>query len=126
MNKIIFIKDIKSYSPKNAFIARLTQEILTEDDLFNELNKQLFFPDYFGFNWNALSDCLNDFRWIEQEEIILIHYQNLLLDDLIMNIYLEVLLDAIEKWEERKDHYFEVVFPMDLEVKINHYLENIL
>ncbi|MFR9164902.1 MAG: barstar family protein [Dysgonomonas sp.] len=31
------------------------------------------FPNYFGFNWNALLDCLRDFDWIEEKYIILIH-----------------------------------------------------
>ena len=30
----------------------------TEDDILNLYNKQLRFPSYFGYNWDALKDIL--------------------------------------------------------------------
>lgn len=69
MQNIQFFVDPKSYNPKSdaIFIAHLPK-IESEEQLFNELNFKLKFPPYFGFNWNAIYDCLTDFSWIEQKK----------------------------------------------------------
>lgn len=30
------------------------------------------FPDYFGYNWDALADCLADLRWIDARGFVLL------------------------------------------------------
>jgi len=37
----------------------------TQQDLFNEFGAALQFGDYFGENWNAFNECINDLDWIE-------------------------------------------------------------
>jgi len=36
-----------------------------EDDLFGRIAQALEFPDWFGRNWDALFDCLNDLSWLD-------------------------------------------------------------
>jgi RNAse (barnase) inhibitor barstar len=35
----------------------------TRDDLFDEISAALQFPYYFGENWDALDECMNDLEW---------------------------------------------------------------
>lgn len=37
-----------------------------KDDVMNEFAKSCRFPEYFGRNWDALGDCLQDMTWFEE------------------------------------------------------------
>ena len=42
------------------------------DDLFRKISETMSFPDYFGMNWDALTDCLKDMEWLEAKGYVLI------------------------------------------------------
>jgi len=39
--------------------------------LLRELARALRFPDYFGYNWDALEDCLTDLGWLDARGTVL-------------------------------------------------------
>ena len=43
----------------------------TADNLFSEFSKVFEFPDYFGNNWAAFDECLNDLDWLEGKAYLL-------------------------------------------------------
>lgn len=43
----------------------------TASDVFEEFATILEFPDYFGHNWAALDECLNDLSWLPGHAYIL-------------------------------------------------------
>jgi RNAse (barnase) inhibitor barstar len=53
-------------------IAEVGAAIRSQEDLFRELARVLEFPDYFGHNWDAVSDCLSDLD-TEQPVVLLMH-----------------------------------------------------
>jgi RNAse (barnase) inhibitor barstar len=113
MEDIKFLNNPQSYNPENAFVVHLSG-INSEDEFFEQLSKKLLFPDYFGFNWNAIWDMLCDFHWIEQQKIVLIHDDLPILDKRKLHTYLEILVDAIKAWQDWKEgeeHSLDVVFP---------------
>jgi RNAse (barnase) inhibitor barstar len=102
--------DTPAYNTQEVFYARLDSEIYKQEQLFQALYYLLWFPGYFGFNWNALEDCLKDFSWISEKKIVLAHRGLPQIPDQELRIYLEILGAAVEKWAQIDRHTFEVVF----------------
>jgi hypothetical protein len=42
------------------------------DLLFEQFDRGLRFPDYFGWNWDALSDCLRDLAWFSADGYLIV------------------------------------------------------
>ncbi|MEV4924031.1 barstar family protein [Streptomyces roseoverticillatus] len=42
------------------------------DGVFEQFWEQFRFPDCFGWNWNALSGCLRDLRWLPAVRYLLV------------------------------------------------------
>lgn len=105
-----FIDGPVSYDTGKVFFARLDPLISNTDELLRSLYYLLWFPGYFGFNWNALEDCLRDFSWVSEEKIIIFHdaLPNISNDDL--KIYLEILRDTVLDWYGYEQHTLKVVF----------------
>ncbi|MFJ9714240.1 barstar family protein [Streptomyces sp. NPDC101234] len=55
------------------YVARLDgQEMRDTDAVFQQFYDGLRLPDYFGWNWDALSDCLRDLKWLSADHHVLI------------------------------------------------------
>ncbi|MDT0178006.1 barstar family protein [Enterobacter sp. BRE11] len=117
-----FIDGQASYNTGEVFFARLDPLISNTDELLKSLYYLLWFPGYFGFNWNALEDCLRDFNWINENKIIIVHdvLPNISKKDL--KIYLEILRDTALNWRDYDQHTLEVVF----QEKDREHITNIL
>ena len=103
-------------------MARLNKGIATVDELFKSLSYILWFPSYFGLNWDALFDCLRDLEWMPCRKVILIHEGLPLISDAELKIYLETLRDSILDWESDDEHSLEVVFQASDQPKVEKLL----
>jgi len=84
------------------FQAAIKDGIVGPEALFEEYDRHFNFP-HFGFNWDALDECLRDLQWISQPQIIITHHTLPELAASDFNVYLEVLCDAIESWRNCKE-----------------------
>lgn len=48
------------------------REIRDKTQFLKQTAKELNFPDYFGYNWDAFSDCLTDMSWIEGDGFVVL------------------------------------------------------
>lgn len=44
-------------------------ETPTKEQLINALGGALSFPDYFGRNWDAVEECMEDLDWLEGKDL---------------------------------------------------------
>ena len=55
------------------YVARLDgRQMCDTDAVFQQFYDGLRLPDYFGWNWNALYDCLRDLAWLPADQYVLI------------------------------------------------------
>lgn len=99
-------------------VTRVPGSLASKQELLEALAESLTLPGYFGFNWDALSDCLRDLHWQEERTLVIVHTDlpKLPLDDL--RTYLEVLAEAVESWSPDDEHRLSVVFPSQNEAEV--------
>lgn len=69
------------------------------------------FPDSFGSNWDALSDCLRDFSWCPARGYVILWHGGATLAEAMPDDFataLEIFRDAATYWKER-DRVFIVL-----------------
>ncbi|MDR1763281.1 MAG: barstar family protein [Dysgonamonadaceae bacterium] len=104
-----FINDVKEIGNINSYFVEIIGNNLSKEDLMNNYYTKFKFP-YFGFNWDALWDCLCDLDWIGLKDIIIYHEVLPKLEDKDFKIYFKILRDAIGNWNIWNEHNFKVYF----------------
>ncbi|TBV08078.1 barstar family protein [Stutzerimonas kirkiae] len=99
-----------SYDAAEVFYVRIDPAISTSEELLKALYYSLWFPGYFGFNWDALYDCLRDLEWIPRRKVVIVHSILPKLPESELKVYLEVLRDSALDWERDKMHDLEIFF----------------
>jgi len=98
------------YNGGEVFVARVDPTIADTDELLRSLYYLLWFPGYFGLNWNSLYDCLRNLDWISEKKVMIVHESLPSIPDADLCIYLEVLKDSVLDWVNDDRHQLEVVF----------------
>lgn len=85
----------------------------TKPELLRTLVQGLNIPGYFGWNWDALEECLRDLSWIPfPRHIVLFHEAVPLADNPgERSIYLDILKEAARDRGPGQPHVITVVFP---------------
>ena len=110
LSAFTFVSDTKDFVDSGARVARVAGAICTAQQLFDLFYRVLTLPGYFGFNWNALSDCLRDFHWVDERNVVIVHDELPELPSSDMRIYLDVLLEAVMDWKRDEAHSLKVIF----------------
>jgi RNAse (barnase) inhibitor barstar len=83
-------------------VARIDGASATDaDGLFDQLSQAFRFPAYFGWNWDALSECLGDLQWLPADRYLVVieHPKQLLLKDKSeRKIFFNILKRASREW----------------------------
>lgn len=94
-------------------------------ELFDEIAAVLQFPYYFGENWNAFDECLNDLDWLEGEAYLLMitDVSTVLIEESPQEFltFIKILRQACQEWSDisgqastgglvRESKPFKVVF----------------
>jgi hypothetical protein len=102
---------VKLFTSEN-FIAYMPKNITTEDGIFFSIAEVLKIPETLrtNLNWNSLRDLINDFHWIKEKNIYLIHEEYPKISQKSKEIYIEILSEANSLWKENQEHEFAAFF----------------
>ena len=78
-------------------------DVATKAEFFQASAQIMNFPDYFGDNWDAFSDCIDDLSWLSADGYILLYTQpdNFANSDPSeWSIALDIFQEAVESWKE--------------------------
>jgi len=93
--------------------------INNENELFKSLAEAFSFPDYFGNNWDALSDCLGDLTWLPASKgfVLIFESSDLMLSDcsFITGKLISLWLSVAELWSG-DEIPFHLIFSFDHDV----------
>jgi len=111
MRYFTFFEDFPIFNTSDTFIAHIPSNILSMEDFFYEIAQVLHFPEYFWNNWDAFEECMNDFSWIEEKNIILLHENVPRITPKDQKIYLEILKESQYDVNRYGVKNLEVYFP---------------
>ncbi|RKG53717.1 hypothetical protein D7X30_30105 [Corallococcus sp. AB011P] len=95
---------------ENSHLGRVPAGVVGKAQLMQSLSEALRFPDYFGRNWDALSECLRDLSWLPPGRVVLVHDALPELPSKDLHTYVEVLDAAVKDWKPGESYELVVVF----------------
>lgn len=75
------------------------QVLADKSGLLAALGWALEFPEYYGANWDALEECLNDMSWRSGPIALHISHADALAPELLHTL-IDIFSDAAEAWHE--------------------------
>ena len=102
-----------------AFVADLPASIRSKQKLLRTLADELRFPDFFGYNWDALEECLRDLSWLPAGNVQIQH-RDLPLSPGSQDrrTYLKILRAAAAFWEKSGSRLLVCQFPAEFQGKV--------
>jgi hypothetical protein len=113
-----FVDDLTGFRAPDWVVVRLPGRLSRKQDLLRALAVGLKFPGYFGYNWDALEECLDDLSWLgQQTRIVILHKYVPLRDDEQRRTYCSILRQAVASGK----HSLRVIFPQSAREEIEKY-----
>ena len=108
-----FVENLAGVDNSDARVVRIPAGLLRKRDLLTVFAHGLDFPGHFGWNWDALEECLRDLAWIEHPRRILLIHEGLPFQPDWDNraTYLCILKEAVAAWGPNRPHELIAVFP---------------
>ena len=83
---------------KNAFVCYIRGGLCkTSEDFLREVSSAMRFPYYFGWNWNALDECITDLEWLSFSTLFIVidQFDLMFKDEAPRDEYHEFLIDFL-------------------------------
>lgn len=109
--KFRFVADPVRFRPEGSHVGHVPAGVSGKEQLMLALEEALRLPDYFGRNWDALSDCLRDLSWLPPGRINLVHDALPDLSPKDLRTYVDVLATGMADWKPQESYELVVLFP---------------
>jgi hypothetical protein len=100
MEPFVLISDVTSLLDANTRLVEVPTELADKHALLTWYAEALQLPVHFGFNWDALDECLSDLSWIRERRVVLYHRTvPLEASPEDQKIYIDVVAAAARGWK---------------------------
>lgn len=108
----IFAESIPEWVEGARYVGHVRSGHASKRDLFSDISAAFKFPDYFGYNWNALIECLSDLEWIRPVDHVVVNHHGLpLAPGSDLEHYIGCLAACCRRSLECNDTSFWPLFP---------------
>jgi len=104
------LRDETAPTTAGPLVVRIPRGVTSKQALLAALAQGLRLPDYFGWNWDALEECLRDLSWLSAGREVVIEHAGLPLRGRSRRTYLQVLDAVARRWRERSERRVRIVF----------------
>lgn len=105
-----FISEMQENISSSTYLAVVDGNKITNlTELFNIFSIAFEFPDYFGNNWAAFDECINDLDWLNASSYILVieHMDSILDNKQNFNTFIRIICQTANEWQNgRKNDSF--------------------
>lgn len=122
MKGLSFYQERPVYVSDETFLLRIDPDISSVQELMNALYYGLWLPGHFGFNWNALFDCLLDLTWLPCDRVVIYHSSLPKLPRGELVRYISVLADAGGEHNDVERPRLSAVFPGEFSAQVLKYV----
>lgn len=99
--------ELQNYDKSKTRFVFIGPDLTDKHSLLKIISDELGFPDYFGFNWDALDECLRDLHWLTENYVVfVINEKNRILSKEPIgqkNVFFSCLNDASDFWDNIND-----------------------
>jgi hypothetical protein len=122
-----FVDNPAAWIDAGARVVRIPRGVRSKRALLAEYVDQLRLPKYFGWNWDALDECLRDLHWLPDARRVALVHEGLPLQRGARGrrTYLQLLRDAVAAWAAGDEHELIAIFPTQLREEIAHLLSDV-
>lgn len=89
--------DIPQLASTGVRIVRVPRGLRSKEKLLGVYAERLEFPDYFGWNWDALEECLRDLSWLPPEQSVAVVHEDLPFSE---GPNRQTYLDILRSWRD--------------------------
>lgn len=117
-----WLKILEDSLPEPFFIQTFdSTKMQSKNDVFCEMATKLKFPDYFGYNWDALEECLADLEWCEADGYVFVFEgaEQILSSSLeALKIFFDILNEVGKGWTEELHEEEELPIPFHVILQV--------
>ena len=112
----IFSEAPSTFRDAGSLLVRIPRGIRSKEKLFCIYRDGLRLPKYFGWNWDALDECLRDLSWLPATQPIAIVHEDFTFGSGGHNraIYLDLLKEIVQHWSATSERKFQIILPTSL------------